>query len=70
MIFVNKVKMTLKLERGLTEEAKPVKELERHWDERPGAGVRKVSTGVAPQALLAPHRVNVKIFEVDDMSIF
>ena len=54
----------------MTEEAKVVKELERHWDERPGAGVRKVGTGVAPQALFAPQRMNVKIFEVDDMSMF
>ena len=47
-----------------------MKELERHWDERPGAGVRKVGTGVAPQALFAPQRMNVKIYEVDDMSSF
>ena len=47
-----------------------MKELERHWDERPGAGVRKVGTGVAPQALFAPQRMNVKIFKVDDMSSF
>ena len=47
-----------------------MKELERHWDERPGAGVRKVGTGIAPQALFAPQRMNVKIVEVDDMSIF
>ena len=52
----------------MTEEAKVVKELERHWDERPGAGVRKVGAGVAPQALFAPHRMNMKIFKVDDMS--
>ena len=54
----------------MTEEAEVVKELERHWDERPGAGVRKVGTGVAPQALFAPQRMNAKIFEVDGMSIF
>ena len=54
----------------MTEEAKVVKELERHWDERPGAGVRKVCTGVVPQALFAPQRMNVKIFKVDDMSSF
>ena len=62
--------MTLMLESGLTEEAAVVKELERHWDERPGAGVRKVGTGVAPQALFAPQRMNVKIFQVDNMSSF
>ena len=62
--------MTLMPEWGLTEKAKVVKELERHWRERSGAGGRKVSTGIAPQALLAPHRMNVKFFEVDDMSIF
>ena len=62
--------MTLKLERGLTVEAAVMKELERHWDERPGAGVRKVGTGVAPQALFAPQRMNVKIFQVDNMSSF
>ena len=48
----------------MTEEAKVVKELERHWDERPGAGGRKVGTGVAPQALFAPQRMNVKIFKL------
>ena len=47
-----------------------MKELERHWDERSGAGGRKVGTGVAPQALFAPQRMNVKIFKVDDMSSF
>ena len=62
--------MTLMLECGLTEEAAVMQELERHWDKRPGAGIRKVGTGVAPQALFAPQRMNVKIFEVDDMSIF
>ena len=35
-----------------------------------GAGGRKVGMGVAPQALFAPQRMNVKIFEVDDMSMF
>ena len=35
-----------------------------------GAGGRKVSTGVAPHALVAPQRMNVKNFEVGDMSIF
>ena len=70
MIFVNKVKMTLKLERGLPEEAKVVTELARHWDERSGAGRRKVRTGVVPQALFAPQRMNVKIFKLNDMSIF
>ena len=35
-----------------------------------GGGVRKVSTGVAPQALFAPQRMNVKISKVDDMSSF
>ena len=70
MILLNKAKMTLMLECGLTEEAKVVKELERHWRERSGAGGRKVDTGVAPQALLAPHKINLKFFEVDDMIIF
>ena len=54
----------------MTEEAKVVKELERHWDERPEAGVRKVGTGVAPQALFAPQRMNMKIFQVENMSSF
>ena len=54
----------------MTEEAKAVKELERHWRERSGARGRKPGTGVAPQALFAPQRMNVKIFEVGDMSIF
>ena len=45
MIFVDKVKITLKLECGLTEEAKVVKELERHWDERPRAGGLKSKHG-------------------------
>ena len=62
--------MTLKLEGRLTAEAAVVKELERHWDERPGAGVRKVGTGIAPQVLFAPQMMNVKMFEVDDMSSF
>ena len=62
--------MTLMLEGGLTEEAKVVKELERQCGARAGAGGRKVGTGVAPQALFAPQRMNVKFFEVDDMSIF
>ena len=35
-----------------------------------GGGVRKVGTGVAPQALFAPQRMNVKIFEVEDICIF
>ena len=47
-----------------------MKELERHRRERSGAGGRKVGTGVAPQALFAPQRMNVKIFKVDDMSSF
>ena len=70
MILLNKVKMTLMLECGLTEEAKVVKELERHWRERSVARGRTPGTGVAPQALFAPQRMNVKIFEVFDMSSF
>ena len=35
-----------------------------------GGGGGKVGTGVAPQALFAPQRMNVKIFKVDDMSSF
>ena len=54
----------------MTEEAKVVKELERHWRERSGAGGRKVGTGVAPQALLAPHKISLKFFEVGDIAIF
>ena len=54
----------------MTEEAKVVKELERQGGERSGMGGRRVGTGVAPQALIAPQRMNVKIFEVDNMSIF
>ena len=54
----------------MIEEAKVVTELDRQWRERSGARGRKPGTGVAPQALLAPQRMNVKIFEVDDMSIF
>ena len=70
MILLHKVKMTLMLECGLAEKAKVVKELERHRRERSGAGDRKVGTGVAPQALFAPQRMNVKIFQVDKMSSF
>ena len=70
MILLNKAKMTLMLERGLTEKAKVVKELERQWRERSGAGGRKVGTGVAPQALLAPHKISLKFFEVDDITVF
>ena len=47
-----------------------MKELERHWDERPGAGGRKIGTGVAPQALFDPRGGTLKIFEVDRMSFF
>ncbi len=67
MILLNTVKMTLMLEWGLAEKAKVVKELERHWGERPGAGGRKVGTGVAPQALFGPRRGALNIFEVDRM---
>ena len=69
MILLNKAKMTLMLECGLTEEAKGVKELERHWRERSGAGGRKVGTGVAPQALLAPRKIILNLFEVGDITI-
>ena len=44
-----------------------MEELERHWDEWPGAGGRKRGTGVAPQALFGPQGGTLKIFEVDRM---
>ena len=47
-----------------------MKELERHWDERPGAEGRKRGTGVAPQALFGPRGGTLKIFEVDRMECF
>ena len=47
-----------------------MKELERHWRERSGAGGRKMGTGVVPQALLAPHKKSLKFFEVDDIAFF
>ena len=47
-----------------------MKELERHWDERPRAGGRKVGTGVAPQALFGPRGGTLKIFEVHGMALF
>ena len=53
----------------MAEKAKVVKELERHWDERPGAGVRKVGTGIAPQAFFAPQRMKVKILKVDIVKV-
>ena len=53
----------------MIEEAKVVTELERHWRERSGARGRKMGTGVVPQALLAPHKISLKFFEVDDIAI-
>ena len=44
-------------------------ELERHWRERSGARGRKTSTGVAPQELLATHKISLKFYEVDDIAI-
>ena len=54
----------------MIEEAKVVAELERHWRERSGARGRKPGTGVVPQALLAPHKISLKLFEVDDITVF
>ena len=53
----------------MVEEAKVVAELERQWRERSGARGRKLGTGVAPQALLATHKMSLKFFEVDDTAI-
>ena len=53
----------------MIEEAKVVTELERHWRERSGARGPKPGTGVAPQALLATHKISLKFFEVDGIAI-
>ena len=54
----------------MIEEAKVVTELERQWRERSGARGRKKGTGIAPQALLATHKITLKFYEVDNIVIF
>ena len=54
----------------MIEEAKVVTELERPWRERSGARGPKQGTGIAPQALLATHKINLKFFEVYSIAFF